>query len=317
MLAVIGSLCFGTVALAADPIDVDVTWTGSGSVGGTVVAGSTLATTNWGSTGNSISGTFTADYNVGGTYNSYSTSMDASVTDGIIEFVTTRGALGYTDGSALELGGQQSYSFVGTGWYTGAPIPANWNPSTGTVDMTTRTACTAVFATHKGTDTSLVDNTYGWGAMAGKHNFSATATDYTIIREMLASDGAYIQGWAVGSGTADMDCGWAKAHRDYANGPGGPGYDFNWLKDFTATGTGYFTTTGEGETLVTFYDIVSPTGGDPGKYAWGGKGIPGKTADNLGWTATGNGTPGSAQIWIQHGWTSSTFTHPNWKIGAN
>lgn len=271
-LAVVASLAFGSVALAADPIDVDVTWTGSGSVGGTVTAGSTLATTNWQSVGSDISGIFTANYNVGGgPYggNSYTTSIDADVAGGgFIEFETVRGALGYTNSGNLETGGQQSYSYIG---------------SSGTASMATRTAGNAVFYPFSGVFTGLGDNTYGWIG----ENFRASGTSYQIIRQIIASDGDFAHVIATGSGTAALDVGGSKASAGQADLAYLSGYNFGWNQDFSATGTGTLGLTGIGNNQVTFYNI-SQTNPVPGSSSGGWTGTIGITPDGKGLTVTGS-----------------------------
>jgi hypothetical protein len=289
---------------AGDPINVSTTWSGSGSVGGTVTAGSTLATTNWGSTGNIISGTFTANYNVGGgPYggNSYTTSIDADVANGgWIQFATTRGALGYTGGGTDELGGQQSYSYVFS--------------SDGTASMSTRTAADAVFTKHTGVNTGLLDNTYGWVS----ENFRVSGTSYQILREMLAANGNFVQASAIGSGTAALDTGAqriADSRTNQADLAYRSGYNFGWNQDFTATGTGQLVLTAVGSNQVFMYNI-SNTGADPGTSGGSWNGALSITSGTTylagqGLTATGNGTLGSAALQIITGFVSGTLTYPN------
>jgi len=304
MLALAATVLFAGTALAGDPTDVNITWSGTGSVGGTVTAGSTLATTNWQSVGNSISGTFTANYNVGGgPYggNSYNTSINAQVANGgCIEFYTTRGALGYTGGGTNELGGQRSYSYVFT--------------SDGTASMATRTAANAVFTKHTGVDTGLLDNTYGWVS----ENFRVSGTSYAILREMRAANGNFVQANAIGSGTAALDCGAQRisdSRTNQADLAYRSGYNFGWNQDFTATGTGTLILTAVGSNEVFMYSI-SNTGADPGTSRGWWNGVLSITSGDTylagqGLTAKGYGTLGSAALQIVAGFVNGTLTYPN------
>jgi len=304
----------GASTFAADPTDVDMSWEGSGTVGATVVAGSTLATTNFQSLGDYIKGRFTAKYDVGGgPYggNSYATAIDAEVTNGIIEFYTDRGALGYNNSAQLETGGQQCYSFVGTGAFgTGG-----WIPGTGWASMKTRTTSAAVFKKDTGVSyTGLNTNTYGW-VSGGEDNFAANADLYTIIRKVTAGQPSspdlrtYVQFYAQGSGEAHLDVGWAKAGqtgRD--NAVLGPtpkcGYYFGWNQRFEANADGFFEATGQGANSVTLYDVTQIAGADPSTSWFHSVGVLAVSGSGL--VTTGDGTPGSAFMQYHLGHVAGT-----------
>lgn len=322
VLAVLAVLSFGSVALAGDPIDVDITWGGgtvdaggypvdygAGWVSGTVTAGNTLATTNFSTAGSSILGQFTAGYNVGGgPYggNSYNTSMDAEVAGGgMIEFFTIRGALGYTGSGTLEPGGQQSYSYV----YS----------SDGTASLANRTSTGATFKTHTGWDAGLLDNTYGWEG----ENFRVSGTSYEIIRQMIAGNGNYVEAWATGTGTAGLDTGAQQVSDSRTNQADlayRSGYNFGWNQEFTATGTGQLILTAFGSNQAFMYD-VSNTGADPGTSGGSWSGTLSVTSGSTylagqGLTATGDGTFGSAALQIITGFVSGTLNYPHASMTA-
>ena len=313
LLAMLGILALASFAVAAgDPFTMDVTWEGTGSVGGTVVAGSTLATTNWSSFGNFIKGQFSANYDVGGgPYggNSFYTSISAQVLNGgWIEFLTTRGALGYTGGGTSELGGQKSYSYV----YS----------SDGAASMKMSTSTGAVFSKYTGWDAGLLDNTYGWVG-PNQNNFTASGSRYVIIRRMEASNGNFVGVYATGSGTATLDTGAQKvsdSRYNQADLAYRSGYNFNWNQDFTATGTGQLILTAVGSNQVFIYDI-SNTGADPGS-SWGSwTGVLQVTGGDTylagkGLTAIGNGALGSAFLQMVTGFNGGTLTWPHVSMTA-
>jgi len=304
IVGILVGLAFGSVVLAAgDSSNISITWDGSGSVGGTFTAGSTLAITNWRSAGTLINGTFTANYNVGGgPYggNSYIASIDASVTGGgFIEFYTIRGALGYTSGGNLEPGGQFSYSYIA---------------STDIASMKTRTSANAVFNKFTGTNTGLFDQTYGWVG-PNEHNFFASGT-YVVIRRVVASNGNYAEAYATGSGTASLDVGCARANGldkdNVANLAYESGYLFGWNQDFNATGTGQLILTGVGSNQVVFYNI-SQTNPVPGTCYGSWTGVLSVVGSGL--QTTGTGTFGSAALQIVTEFLNG-LTYPNISITA-
>lgn len=312
LLGLVSAIGLGALA-AGDPFDMTVTWSGAGSVSGTVVAGNTLATTTWGSFGNFIQGTFKATYTVGylpgsgsGVYNgnSFSTSIDAYVSGGgWIELLTERGALGYTGGGTSEPGGQKSYSWVWT--------------KDGTASMKTATSTGAVFITHTGWDAGLFDRTYGWVGQ-NDHNITAAGTEFAIIRKMMAANGNYVQVQVSGSGSAALDAGMSSASDSRSNKVAlayASGYLFGWNQDFSATGTGVLQLLAYGSSEATFYNVTGITGADPSQ-SWGGwVGILVPTADGKGLTVTGAGALGSAQLFSQVGWNSSLY-YPNLSMSA-
>lgn len=131
VLAVVTTLCFGSVALAQDPTEVKISWGdgdfdagdypvdfGGGRIAATVTAGddATIKFDTWGS---AISGSFTCTDKNDNPFPSYavdkvSSKIDAHVDNGYIEFSHERTASGTPYGPA----GQTSYNYlqVSRGW---------------------------------------------------------------------------------------------------------------------------------------------------------------------------------------------------------
>jgi len=307
-LAVLMIFGLGTiVALAADPpTTVDITWGGgtvdtggypvdfgAGWITGTVTA--PHATTTFQSNAGLIMGRFKANYAPGVGHAgacSYSTSMEANVENGIMEFYTDRLPGGYIGGTPAP-GGENSYSFIGTGYYS---APDTWVPSAGWASMASASNTLSYPSPHTGGNDNINDNTYSSGtkALTYSHNFQANADDYTIIRQMTASDGDYVQATAVGGGTAVLDCGGSSASATQANLAYRSGYNFGWNQDFTATGAGKFAVEGSGNNEVVKYLGYTVTGFvtySP------------HTADASGLHNDGTGAPGSAFLGMYGGWT--------------
>jgi len=292
---------------AGDPTSVVVNWNGAGTVEGTVVGGTTLATTTFTSLGLASNiGQFNANYNVGGgPYggNSYTSSIDAQVVNGYISDSTMRGAFGKTNGGDDEPGGFSSYSFIGSGVI---------NPDqtitlgTGSVSMKTKTATNAPITKHTGVDTSLVDNTYSYVG-TNQHNYQATdCSAFTIVRQLAAADGDYALVGAVGNGSAYLDNIGSKAGRTAAM-CGGPlsGYDFSWGQDFGASsGSGLLTIQGVGHDSVNLTSLTA-TGGNPATSHFNSTGTLSIVGSGL--KATGTGAAGSATINQNVGWNTATL----------
>jgi len=283
--------CVVTLVLVASPPEtplpgtgsVDINWDGSGRTWGTIT--SPMCVTNFDTNGYQVDGNLTANYNMGGgSYggDAYGTTILGNVSGGgYVKFQTDRLAYGYTNSSPLEPGGQQSYNYL----YVEGP------DSTATLAM--RDYSNAVFHAHSGVDTSVRDSTYGWSA----HNFTVNnASYYEITKQMTASDGDWVQAFALGDGSAQLDCGESKAHRDYANLAYRSGYNFGWNQDFTGTGSGAFFVTGEGNNEVTKCLNFTVTGG-PVTFSP-------STFDATGIHNYGDGTAGSAWLQMSAGWTA-------------
>lgn len=235
IVAVALTLCLGTVAMAADPVDVNMNWSGSGSVGTTVTAGND-GVIQFATGGTGISGTFTARdwndnpyaYNVD-TIQSY---LDANVTEGSIWYQAGR-----TDSYAPMYGpaGQQSGAFVGT--------------SDGSAAMAVRT--TTNYA-------KLIDPTYKY-QLPGGHNITVDGSLYAIERWVSDSQGNYGSIFANGSGSAVLDCMVSEAF--------GTGIRFGWGggcytdASYNATGSGYFNVTGVGNSSVVYEGLGISSGG--------------------------------------------------------
>lgn len=307
MLAMAVLACVVTAAQAVSPPEtplpgtgsVEINWDGSGQVWGTVT--SPMCITNFDTVGSLVNGQLTANYNAGGgSYggDSYGTTMVGNVTDGgYVEFQTDRLAYGYTNSSPLEPGGQQSYNYLSV---AGAG-------STGTLAM--RDYSNAVFHPHSGVDTSVRDSTYGWGACSG-HNFTVNnATLYTINKSVTASDGDWVQSFAVGDGSAQLDCGESKAHRESASLAYRSGYIFGWNQDFTGTGNGALFVTGEGNNEVVKH-LNFTTAGGPVTFT-------AATFDATGIHNYGDGSPASAYLQMTAGWAGgSTWSITNHSMTA-
>lgn len=269
VLAVLTSLCFGSVALADDPDTiVNINWgpgtsgPGSGLIGTTVIAGDD-ATVSFQTDGSAIAGSFNlVDDNMntwygGGNVDSVSSYMTAGVTNGYIWYQTTR-----TDTEIYHnpLTGQVSYSFVGA---SGSGEMATGSNSYGA---------------------GLHDNTWGKPRTSGGHNFEATGSSYQILRTMTAGDGDFTGVNAIGSGSAYMDCLWSGA---YGGGQSylAKGWGYTWDHDFNATGSGTFDLVAVGNNGATFNNVTM-TGSTGGSFNWTGSldvsGLPTVTATDAG-----------------------------------
>lgn len=304
VLAVLTTLCFGSVALAADPTNVNVTWSGTGAVGGTVTAGSTLATTNWSSVGNAISGTFTAHYEVRNPgdvsakgSNHYTTSMDAQVSDGgWIDYYTTRGTLGsVAQGDASpHPGGNQSYSYV-EAYGTGSSAV-----------MTTRSAVSAFLNASSGHSRGIADLTRTQPSAYSGPALGYTVTNassFLIIRTLTASDGTYTGIGASGSGDARLYniASVADTASSFCGGHPSAGEWHTHYQAFSAdNGAGILQIQGLGNNSVTLTSLAH-TNGDPATSSFASNGT--LTIVGSGLRATG----ANAVISQFVGWDSATY----------
>jgi hypothetical protein len=310
-----------SAVFAADPppTTVDVIWGGgsvdaggypvnygAGWISGTVAPPS--ATTTFQSGGDQIMGRYKAAYKPGagdlGNANIYTTSLEASVVDGTIAFDTVREAYGYLNSKPAP-GGEESYSFIGTGYFDAGN---NWVPMSGSASMAMRSETWDYKALWTGGNDNIVDNTYSTGekALTFLHNFSASGV-YTMTDVMNASSGAFAQVQAVGNGTALLDCGASSASQDTATVAYLSGSNYGWNQDFNATGSGTFLVGGVGNTEVLKYAGFTTSSGytvvSPGPVVTDGTGI----------HSYGNGTTmGSANLALTNsfvsGWSISNFS---------
>lgn len=237
MLALAATLCFSSVALADDPDDVvNVNWSGSGLVGGSVTAGDD-ATTTFQTSGASISGSFAATdlnnnpYNYG--VDNFNTNINATVVDGIIQYQTDR-----TDSYAPMYGsaGQLSYSEV---WVIGGSGSMATGSQTNYAGMT--------------------DGTYG-SQLPGGHNIVANASSYYLERYVRAGDGDNAYVWAQGDGQATLGC--MSSEMSAGGVRLGRGCGCYTDANFTATGTsGLFEVRGTGTNSVSLDGMGITSGG--------------------------------------------------------
>lgn len=260
VLAVLTSLCFGSVALADGPTEVKVTWSGSGFEGITVTAGDD-AVIDFFTSGAGINGNFIArdlndnpwSFNVD-TVNSYIT---ADVTDGVIWYQSNR-----TD-SAGKYGpaGQLVYNFVGVTGGTGEMATG------GQTNCASMTNCTwfkpnpYLFPVHT----------------TGGYNFEANASDYYIY-SFIAENGTpgnpvvypiptdnWAEFEATGSGTADINC---MTTQSSGNGPTRLGWGGGCYTNANAafTGSGSFAVNAMGSNQIV--TPIADKNGNPAPGAW-------------------------------------------------
>jgi len=275
VLALMTSLCFGSVALADDPVDVEVTWggglvdgggfpvnSGSGWVSGTVTAGDD-ATTTFSTGGVEILGQFTANQTANTAYpymgvDTFTTDLDAIVAGagyGYIEYQTNR-----TDSyGSYGPPGQISYNYLEVADGYGA--------------MAMRS--TTNFASQRD---------YLWAQVKtpGGYNFEVDSSLYYLQRTVSASDGDFADLEAGGIGFAALE--------GISSGMGDDSLYFgrSWEpydSYFTATGSGTFDLEGKGDNGVTFNNITM-TGSTSGGMLWNGtldlSGLPTVTATDAG-----------------------------------
>ena len=184
VLAVLTSLCFGSVALAAGPPDVvTVTWDGGGEVTGSVNATGDQTynfAVNAGSTSGSFAMTNLLDNSYGYGVNATNAEFIATVSSGSATYTTV-----HTDNYVPMYGaaGQNTYSFIGA--------------SGGSASM--------AMYTHSNY-AGMGEANYGHAWTPAGDTFSANATSFTINHWVMDSEGDFSQVLSYGSGTADLDC---------------------------------------------------------------------------------------------------------------
>ena len=248
IVAVALTLCLGTVAMAADPVDVNMNWSGSGSVGTTVTAGND-GVIQFATGGTGISGTFTARdwndnpyaYNVD-TIQSY---LDANVTEGSIWYQAGR-----TDSYAPMYGhsGQVVESFVGVSGGSGEMATGTWTNYA-----------------------RMANGTYGQPHTNGGKNFEVNASSYYIYSFIGANGslGSQTDNWAMfqslGSGTAAINCMTTEASGCGTTGLGwGGGCYTNANAAFTGSGQFRVDATGTNQIVTPIADAA----GNPAPGAW-------------------------------------------------
>ena len=235
-LALVLALCFSTIALAADPTNVNVTWDGTGGVGTGVNTGDSNA--GFTTSGSIISGSYAATDSNNNPYgygvDSFSSYLNASVTNGFIQTGVARNdsyVPMYGSGGQLDTG----YVWVGDG----------------TASMAFRS--TTNYA-------KLVDATYGY-QLPGGHNIVVNAASYMIDRFISDGRGNSGEVYATGTGSATLDCMSSEASGCW-NLTLGRGAGCYTDANFNATGTsGHFEVTGVGNNSVVFNGLGISSGG--------------------------------------------------------
>ena len=188
ILSVIMVLALSVPVFAADPTQVDVNWSGSGSVGGVVAAGDD-SVVSWGASGAGVSGTFTSTDSNNNPYgygvDSVSSYMVSAVTDGSSFYQVER-----TDAKTSSYGpaGQMLFSFIGA---TGGSAEMAMGDSTNYAAM--------------------VSATYAKPKTSSGKNFEADASSFMLQQWVgNGNPGTPTGNWAgftsTGSGTALIDC---------------------------------------------------------------------------------------------------------------
>jgi len=245
LLALVLVLSVGTVAMGADPVtQVDVNWSGTGSINGNSIvgsgwdgAGTSFAESAFNTGGSAIVGSYTVTTQGKTTYDVWGdlgpkTTVDfiASATGGGAKFQNNRtGATPYGLNQHYADAGQVVYAYADTG--TG----------TGSVDFSLSS-----IAQYAG-----MANTSG--------GFNADASDYTLTNEVYSGTGNAAMFLAMGSGIANIDC-W---HTSAGNGVNfGLGQGCYTDADAAMTGpAGTFAVTGQGATSVVYPGMGMSSGG--------------------------------------------------------
>jgi len=248
------TLSFVAVAAADGPTTVTMNWLGGGTVGTTVTSGNDAVST-FSTGGSAITGTFSVTDQNDNPYNyqvdSVQSIINASVTDGYINFQMNR---------------NDSY----TGMYGSAG-----QVSLGAIAVSGGTASYADrFTTNYA---QMVDASYTY-QLAGGHNMTANANNYSMIRAISEGNGDSAGFTATGGGTATLDCMSSEASGVWplTLGRGAGCYtDAN----FSAAGFGNLNVGGVGHNSVTF--------------------------NGMGVTVIGNGSANSATLNFLAGWVGS------------
>ena len=247
-----------SAVFAWDPVEINGSWSGTGSFDQWIDAGGD-AYTEFHTSGAVISGQFAGQYVENTSYpymdcNTWSTYANARVTDGGIEYWTNR-----TDSYEGSYGpsGQSSYSLLTAYGGTGEMAMGSWTN----------------YASQKDCLYSSTGQKLGVPVRtSGGHHFEANATDYFMMHNISAPDGDWAYVRALGSGTAALDC--------MNNEMGADNLRLGWGcgcytdADFSATGAGQFDAYGIGNN---FASNVAGSSSGPGSWAslsfgWSGGG---------------------------------------------
>jgi len=239
-LALVMVLSLASIALADDPTETTITWSGSGVVTGGVTAGDD-ANTSFSTAGEGISGTFYAkDFN----YNHYGYNVDS--------FNTNVNASLFSATSLATF----SYTTVRTDSY----VPKYGIPgqvSTSILQILDGFGSIATGSQSNYAD--MKDSTYNQ-QLPGGHNIVANATWYGMERRVVASDGDSAFVSAFGNGLATLDCMSSEMYAGRVRLGRGCGCFTD--ANFSATGIGgTFTASGTGGTGVSFDGMGISSGG--------------------------------------------------------
>jgi len=233
-LVLVLMLTFAGTALATDPSEVNVIWSGSGIVDGVVTSGDD-AITHFHSEGSSHTGEFNAiDQN----NNPYSYNVDScsfSMESSIVGTGWTDLEVDRTDAkTSYGAAGQESYTYVGV--------------SNGTATLANRVSTNYA---------SMRDCNYGWHA--NNHITVSNADSYTLQRYMDSGSGNFGGILASGNGDAILNCMNAEASAGQVRLGRGCGCYTN--ASYSATGDGTFMVEGIGNNSVTFDGMGVSSGG--------------------------------------------------------
>jgi hypothetical protein len=235
LVAVVLTLGISAAALADDPTETHLTWTGGGTITGNVDCGDSNA--GFTMTAATFSGSWDA---IDSNNNPYGYGVDS--------FSST--FLGTVNNGTLSTGMARVNSYSG--------MYGNGGQLSGLNVGTDGTASAAFRSTTNYAE--LVDCTYGY-QLAGGHDVDVTGADsYMIDRYILDGRGNQGEFYAIGAGDATLDCMSAEASGgwDLKLGRGAGCYTD---ASYTATGAGYVDVTGTGNNSVTFNGMGVTQGG--------------------------------------------------------
>jgi len=224
ILSVIMIMALSVPVFAADPTEVDVSWSGTGVVGGTVTAGDDAVAT-WGSAGNGNAGVF---YALDDNGNPYGYGVDSCVFS--LDIALTGGGTAFLD--VLRTDAKTSYGSPGQISRTYV-----W---TDDGDATLRNRSTTNYA-------SMRDCNYGWNS---NDHITVTGSSYYELERYMSSGATNFVGlMATGAGDADLDCMNAEASEGRVRLGKGCGCYTN--AHFNASGAGVFDLLAEADNEVT------------------------------------------------------------------
>jgi len=218
-------LAFAGTAMAADPSEVDVSWSGGGIVDGVVTSGDD-AVTAFHSEGSAHSGAFSA---VDSNNNPYGYGVDSCT-------FTMETAIAGTGWAGLDVDrtdAKLSYGAAGQESYTYVEV-LNGN-------ATLQNRVSTNYA-------SMKDSNYGWHS---NNHITVTGADaYALERSMDGGSGNFAGIQAMGTGSAALNCMSSEASAGQVRLGLGCGCYTN--ANYSATGAGFFGVTGVGNNSVTF-----------------------------------------------------------------